>query len=130
LVILYFQKPGIFYFNKKNDLVYAADYEDIVNQDFDSLTEQSVNEKKYADAIRWQYLKTLKILHEAELISYDMYKTVNEYVYEIKNTDLRKLFKNLSREFVYYRYGKGEADASRFNRFKLESEEIKKILNR
>ncbi|GHT07550.1 hypothetical protein FACS189426_01140 [Bacteroidia bacterium] len=130
LVILYIQKPGIFYFNKKNNMIYTVDYEDIVNQDFDSLSEQSVKEELYADAIRWLYLKTLKILHEKELISYDAFKTVNEYVYEIKNTELRKLFKNLSQEFVYFRYGKGNADAEKFAGFKQASEEIIKIRRR
>jgi hypothetical protein len=130
LIILYIQKPGIFYFNKKNNLIYSVDYEDIVNQDFDSLSEQSVREERYADAIRWQYLKTLKILHEKELISYDAFKTVNEYVYEIKNTELRILFKSLSQEFVYYRYGKGKADIGQFTKFKRASEEIIKSCNR
>jgi hypothetical protein len=124
LIILYINKSGIFYFNKKNPLVYSIEEESIEGQDFDRLREQSVKDGNYSDAIRWQYLKTLKMLHEKEMISYDSYKTVNEYVYEIKDSELRKLFKSLSQEFVYYRYGKGVANEEKFSGFHALSEEL------
>ena len=127
VAIIYFSKPGIFYFNKKHSLAYSIDDENIDIQDLDYLTENSLKEKQFSDAIRWQYLKTLKILHEEDYISYDANKTVNEYVYEIKDLNLRKYFRNLSGEFVYYRYGKGEADAEKFSRFRTAAETIQKM---
>ena len=128
-IILYIRKPGIFYFNKKSPLTYSIEDENIAIQDLDYLTESSAKEKRFSDAIRWQYLKTLKILHEEDYISYDANKTVNEYAYEIKDTNLRKLFRNLSGDFVYYRYGKGEADAKRFYEFRTAAEIVQKIRN-
>ena len=126
-VILFLNKPGIFYINRKNPLKYSVDEENIEIQDLDYLTEISIKEKRFSDAIRWQYLKTLKILHEQDYISYDANKTVNEYVYEIKNVNLRKYFRNLSGEFIYYRYGKGEADAEKFSGFRIAAETIQKM---
>ena len=126
-VILYLRKPGIFYINKKNPLKYSIGDENIEIQDMDSLTEDSVKDKRFSDAIRWQYLKTLKILHEEDYISYDANKTVNEYVYEIKDMNLRKQFRNLSGEFIYYRYGKGEADAEKFSLFRTAAETVQKM---
>ena len=126
-IIIYIRKPGLFYINKKNPLIYSIGEENIEIQDLDYLTEKSVKEKRFSDAIRWQYLKTLKILHEEDYISYDANKTVNEYVYEIKNVNLRKEFRNLSGEFVYYRYGKGEADAEKFSTFRAAAETIQKM---
>ena len=126
-IIIYISKQGIFYFNKKSQLVYSIEEENIEIQDLDYLTENSIKEKQFSDAIRWQYLKTLKILHEKDYISYDAHKTVNEYAYEIKNTNLRKLFRNLSGEFVYYRYGKGEADIEKFSEFRTVAETIQRI---
>jgi len=126
-IILYIRKPGIFYGNKKRPAPYSIDDENIAVQDMDYLTERSVKEKRFSDAIRWQYLKTLKILHEEDYISYDANKTVNEYVYEIKDMNLRKQFRNLSGEFVYYRYGKGEADAEKFSVFRAAAETVQKM---
>jgi hypothetical protein len=126
-IIIYIRKPGIFYFNKKNPLIYSIEEENIENQDLDYLIENSIREKRFSDAIRWQYLKTLKILHEKNCISYDAHKTVNEYVYEIKDLNLRKYFRNLSGEFVYYRYGKGEADADKFSSFRTAAETIQNM---
>jgi hypothetical protein len=126
-VTLYFHGPGIFYRNKKNRTSYTVDYEDIENQDVDRLIEQLLHQKQYPDAIRWQYLKTLKILHEKGLISYDAFKTVNEYASEIKDTGLRLDFKKLSHQFVWHRYGKREANADQFGDFRKASEELIKV---
>jgi len=126
-IVIYIKKPGIFYINKKNPLAYSIEEENIEIDDLDILTENSIKEKRFADAIRWQYLKTLKMLHERDYISYAANKTVNEYVYEIKNVNLRKLFLNLSGEFVYYRYGKGEADAEKFSAFRTAAETVQKL---
>lgn len=126
-IIIYISKPGIFYFNKKNPLTYSVEDESIENQDLDYLTENSIKAKRFSDAIRWQYLKTLKILHEQDYISYDANKTVNEYVYEIKDVNLRKQFRNLSGDFIYYRYGKGDATAEKFAGFRTAAETIQKM---
>lgn len=125
-IIVYINNPGIFYANKKTTLTYTIENEDFESQNFDLLREKSVKERNYSNAIRWQYLKILKVLHEKELISYDANKTVNEYAHEIKDLDLRKLFKNLSRAFVYYRYGKGIADETQFSDFFALSEIVLK----
>jgi len=126
-IILYKNKPGIFYFAKKNPLTYSVTEENIEIQNLDHLVENSIKEKRFSDAIRRQYLKTLKILHDRDYISYDSNKTVNEYVYEIKDENIRKRFRNLSGEFVYYRYGNGEADAGKFSVFKTAAEIIQKL---
>jgi len=126
-IILYNRKSGIFYINKKNPLTYSVAEETGEIQDLDYLTEKSIKEKRFSDAIRLQYLKTLKILHDQDYISYDTNKTVNEYVYEIKDANLRSRFRNLSGEFVYYRYGKGDADAEKFSVFRTAAEIVQKM---
>jgi hypothetical protein len=127
VIIILITKPGIFYFNRKNPLVYSIEEENMEVQDLDILTENSIQENRYSDAIRWLYLKTLKILHEQGYISYDAHKTVNEYAYEIKYAKLRKDFRSLSGEFIYYRYGKGEADAGKFALFRTAAETIQNM---
>jgi hypothetical protein len=127
LVFILIKKPSLFFANKRNKMSYSIDYEDIEIQNPDILIEQAIGRGQYTEAICLQYLKTLKMLHERELISYDSYKTVNEYVYEIKMPELRSLFKSLSLEFIYYRYGKGIAVFDKFTRFQLASDAIIKI---
>jgi hypothetical protein len=124
VAILYWKKPALFYFIKKRRLNYSVEEDDIYGTDFDRSICEAVEKHQYSDAIRWMYLKVLKALHEKELISYDANKTVNEYVYEIKNVELRKLFKTASLQFVYYRYGNSEADEARWNDFQSSSETI------
>jgi len=126
-IIVYISKPGIFYINRKNPLSYSIEEENIENTDFDYLTEEAVKAGRFSDAIRRQYLKTLKVLQDRDYISYDAHKTVNEYVYEIKDPNLRKNFRNLSGEFVYYRYGKREADADKYAEFRLAAEIVQKM---
>lgn len=126
--IIYRFNPGLFYINRKKEFIsYSVEEETIHGQNFDELIKQALQKGEYRDAIRWQYLKTLKFLNEREIISWDPYKTVNEYVYEIKNTDAKTQFRELSREFVFYRYGNGFADEERFHEFKSLSEKINRI---
>ncbi|MDR3340754.1 MAG: hypothetical protein LBT25_11820 [Candidatus Symbiothrix sp.] len=127
LVFIFIKKPALFFANKRNLMNYTVDYEGIEIQNPDMLIEQAIGREQYTEAICLQYLKTLKMLHEKELISYDSYKTVNEYVYEIKTPELRSLFKSLSLEFIYFRYGKGIAASDKFTRFRMASEDIIKI---
>jgi len=58
------------------------------------------------------------------LIAYETFKTVNEYAYEIQDSQLRNSFRDLSKEFVYFRYGKGVAGKEIFSEFQSESEEL------
>lgn len=127
-VIFYKNRTGLFYVSKKKKIVYSIEDEDIEGQDFDRLIELAVKEGQFAEAIRRQYLKTLQALHEKGFIAYEAFKTVNEYAYEMQDSKLKSLFRDLSKEFVYFRYGKGVAGKEIFFEFQSESEElIKKI---
>lgn len=124
LVVMYLVKPSLFYVNKKNKLLYSIEEEDIHGYNFGELIKNALNSEQYPEAIRWVYLQTLEVLHEKKWISWDANKTVNEYVHEISHRELRKDFKSLSEAFVYYRYGKGEANRKKFLDFEALSEQI------
>ncbi|MDL2257088.1 hypothetical protein LJC06_02650 [Bacteroidales bacterium OttesenSCG-928-I14] len=124
IILLYYNKPGIFYFNRKkkgND--YLLEDEDIHELNLDSLVEQSLKNGEYNDAIRWKYLSVLKVLHKKNLISYDPNKTIIEYSYEIKNENLRAEFRNLSHYYAYFRYGNGIAKEDNFISFNSMSKQ-------
>jgi hypothetical protein len=117
IVFLYIYKPSLFYINRKQKLTYSLEEEDIGGLNFERLIRKALDAGEYAEAIRWCYLSVLKVLNERELISFDPNKTVNEYVYELKRTDLKNDFRTLSRQFIYYRYGNGTATQEIFNQF-------------
>ena len=126
LLILYFFRPSWFYLNRKKKTGFALEDEDIHNMDFERLIKDALKSGRYADAIRWNYLQVLKVLHEKELISYDTHKTVIEYVYELKLPALKSSFKEASQQFLYYRYGNFEASQENWETFSALSRGIMK----
>ena len=117
IFFLFFYKPSPFYFNRKQRGKHSLE-EGIEGQDFDRLIRQALEVGEYTEAIRLNYLKVLKILNDKELISFNPNKTVNEYVYELKRTDIQSDFKSLSQLFIYYRYGKRKASLETFEHFR------------
>ena len=125
--VIYRYKPGFFYINTKNKVGFQVEDEDIHALDFQTLIKEALNSGNYSEAIRLNYLQTLKALHEKELLSWDANKTVNEYVHELIRPDLKADFKVLSLQFAYYRYGNGDASEEIFS---LLSDLSRKITNR
>ena len=125
-ILLYIFKPKLFYLDKKRKLSYSLE-NDLSKETYEELLVKALNEEAYAEAIRLEYLNILGELHIKGLISYDSNKTVNEYIYELKDKNLYNLFRLLSIRFLYYRYGNGLADRKIYEQFREES---KGILNR
>lgn len=121
-VLLYVFKPKLFYLDRKGKQYSLG--EELQELDYPLLINKAIEEQAFAEAIRWEYLRLLSELHTKKHISYDSNKTVNEYVYEIKDKDLRSRFRKLSSEFLYYRYGNGIADRSTYDSFQNESKQL------
>ena len=108
-LLFIFFKPSLFFRNKNKKISFVVEEEDIHELDFDDLIKKALQSEKYTEAIRWKYLRLLKVMHSNGLISWDSHKTVNEYVSEMKRSEIKSEFKNVSRQFLYYRYGNFEA---------------------
>ena len=124
LFLIYYYRPSLFYINRKKKIDFLVEDEDIHTLDFDELIKEALNSGRFSDAIRWIYLLTLKELHERQHISWDPFKTVIEYTYELKRTDLKPDFKNLSLQFLYYRYGNFDATQDTCSTFSALSNSI------
>lgn len=128
IFFLYFYRPSLFYLNKKRKTDFLIEDEDMESEDLDEIINKAIRQKQYTEAIRFKYLKILKELTTKQYISFDANKTVNEYVYEIKNVDIRNDFKNISRIFAYYRYGNRESSMEAFESFnELSNQLLKRI---
>ena len=116
-LIFYFFRPSWFYVNKKKKIDFSVENENIHGLDFEHLIKDALTSGQYADAIRWNYLQVLKALHSKELISWDAHKTVIEYVSELKRPAFQSEFKEVSQQFLYYRYGNFEASQQNWEEF-------------
>lgn len=81
------------------------DFKTIHQIDFDKLIFNSELSQRYSDAVRYKYLKTLKILFDLNILVYHLSKTNTDYIREIKQTDYNQSFGELSDIFNYINYG-------------------------
>ncbi len=105
--------------------VFIGDDEEIINsQDIQSLIDAALKEGNYRLAIRYYYLLTLQKLSGKELIDWQVQKTNHEYIYEIKNTQLRGQFVRLTDIYDYIWYGNFEVDEGAFAKAQLAFNKI------
>lgn len=123
-LLLFFFKPSLFFRNKKKKVSFSIEDENIHALNFEELIKNSLQSEEYTMAIRWEYLRLLKILHRKNLISWDPHKTVNEYVKEVKQMKIKEDFKKASHEFLYYRYGNFEASQKDWETFVILIQQI------
>ncbi|QED37305.1 DUF4129 domain-containing protein [Antarcticibacterium arcticum] len=85
------------YFTEDEKLVQSAD--------LSSLIEAAIAAGDYRLAIRYYYLKLLKLLHHKKLIHYEFQKTDTEYLAELKDDTLRSPLKRIMRIYDFIWYG-------------------------
>lgn len=129
IFLLFRYRPSFFFMNKKIKLQQTEEEETIYGIDFEKLIKQALDVGDYVSAIRWKYLQTLKWMEEKGQITWNPNKTVNEYVYEMKDSDLKYLFKDISYLFLHFRYGNFEATEQHFSESKTISGKIRTKLN-
>lgn len=106
---------GLFYRKKNSGVTMSAGLlPEEEHKNFDSLISQYVIEKRFRHAVRVMYARLLHDLGERGLLSLKRDKTNREYLYELKNPDVRKSFAELTRYFNYIWYGNFEIDEDSF----------------
>ena len=95
----------IFYFNRNKKVGFNDENENIHELDFDILIEQHKQRQEYRQAIRYLFLKSLKILADKKQIDWQINKTNSDYYKEIEDKEKRKEFKRLTQEYEYRWYG-------------------------
>lgn len=97
---------GFFYGAQKQQKIRFAEYEeDIHNINFDELIAQAVENKEYKIAIRYMFLKSLKILSDKNIINLQINKTNYDYNSEIKENQISELFSRAAFSFELAWYG-------------------------
>ncbi|MDR0575601.1 MAG: DUF4129 domain-containing protein [Tannerella sp.] len=110
LFFLYKKRPELFMRSKKTaSTPYDTEEENIHRINFDKEISLALNKGDYRLAIRLLYLQTLRFLSDNQLIDWQIHKTPTEYLYEIKNKEMKLPFRELTNHFLQVRYGNYEA---------------------
>jgi hypothetical protein len=88
-----------------NEIKIIESDEDISQLNFDELISSAIENKQYKLAIRYLFLKSLKLLSEKGLIELRNNKTNYQYLSEIKNNQIADLFRNTTSSFEWIWYG-------------------------
>jgi len=106
LYFLYKKRPELFLRSKKTaPLPYVVEEENIHKIFFEDKISAALQNRDYRLAIRLLYLQTLRFLSISGLIDWQLYKTPMEYLYELKNKEIRQPFRVLTNHFLQIRYG-------------------------
>lgn len=109
LIIWLFLKlnPGkAFLEQPESPQVFATEEEELIQSaDLQKLIEEAVQNGQFRLAVRYYFLKSLKELDRAGLISYQYQKTDEDYSSEILQENLRNQFRKISRLYEYVWYG-------------------------
>ncbi len=115
LFILYklFLTDGIFKRNtSKNDAISSVVEEEEINaeSDFDALIKNAEQIQNYRLAVRYQYLKSLHLLAQKNIVQLAVDKTNFNYVQEISDEVKRNAFSSLTLNYEYVWYGEFDVD--------------------
>ena len=92
--------------------------------DFENLISKALKEKNYRLATRYLYLKSLKSLANKQIIEWHYEKTNSDYLNEIKDSQLKTLFKRVSYIYDYVWYGEFPIDEESFNKNKADFNDL------
>jgi hypothetical protein len=109
-------KEGMWIFGRasKRISVQDAEAENIHEMDFKELIEATKAAGNYRLALRYYYLWLLKQLSVREIINWHWDKTNSDYLYEIKDSGLRRDFEYLSYIYDHSWYGDFPVDEQAF----------------
>lgn len=101
----------------------------IENVDLDALIKSALEEKDYRLAVRYQYLRILKILSQKGFIDWHYEKTNSDYQKEIEAEKVRSGFRNVSYLYDYIWYGEQEIDAVKYETVKARFATLKNSIS-
>lgn len=113
---------------KKVEIPYTESVENIHEISFDDEIEKAIGNRNYKLAVRLLYLRSLKQLSDAQLIHWQIEKTNTAYVNEITDTEQRRFFTMLTRQFEYVWYGNFFIDSASFQNINTLFQDFKRLL--
>ena len=103
--IIYKLRPQLFRGSGKEASEYETEEDTIYGIDFQQRIDEAMMQQNYREAVRLNYLHTLKMLSDAGRIEWQLYKTPSQYTREYPT----EVFRQLTNLFLLIRYGNREA---------------------
>jgi hypothetical protein len=125
--LLGFKYQGLFIRSKqiKGSEIEVFD-EDIHEIDFDEMINNALETNNYSLAVRYLYIKFLKVLTDREFIEWEKNKTNKDYYKEMKKTRYFSVFKRLTFVYEYVWYGEFPINRIQFEDYKMDFSKIYK----
>lgn len=111
------------------EIPYTEYIENIHEINFDDAIENALLVKDYRLAVRLLYLRCLKQLSDSHIINWKVDKTNNAYLNEITDTEQRRHFSVVTRQFEYVWYGDFPVDGQSFQNINILFQEFKRHLS-
>jgi len=118
------------FFSRKSKMVAPLNIQEehIENVDLDSYIKNALMEENYRLAIRYMYLKSLKLLSLNNIIDWHFEKTNSDYYCEIENAALKENFKKTSYLYDNIWYGEYALDKAGFENAQKDFERLNQNL--
>jgi hypothetical protein len=129
LFVIYFiykKRPELFMREKKSLLPYEIETENIYRIDFEKELAEALATGDFRISIRILYLQTIRFLADKQWIDWKIYKTPTEYIYELKQANLKTPFRDFTNRFLQVRYGNFKATRELFDSMCSLRDELKK----
>jgi hypothetical protein len=121
---------GFLFFGKsvENEINLTEQKEDINQINFDQLILRAIENKNYKLAIRYLFLKSLKLLSDNDIIEYKKEKTNYQYLAEIKDMQLASTFRETAHRFDWIWYGDFPIDEKLMDNSQQEFNKLFRLL--
>ena len=117
-------------YSKTNESVVSLSEEEqiIKHEDIDQLIQNALAAKNYRLAIRYYYLLILKQLSHQQLITWEIQKTNDDYIAELKKEELKTTFGHITWLYDYIWYGDFPIDEPKYRQAELKFSALRKTL--
>jgi len=131
VVFIIIKLTGTNIFSRKSteiEIPYSESLENIHEITFDEEIEKALSNRNYRLAVRLLYLRTLKQLSDAQLISWQLEKTNSAYLNELQDQAQKQSFGILTRQFEYVWYGDFPVDGQSYQNINTLFHDFKMML--
>lgn len=120
---------GIIYREDESGLLKVSETgENIGSIDPDKMIAEALERKEYRTAVRYCYIRSLKLLADKSLIELKVNKTNSQYVKELKEAEIKKLFEELTYVFEWIWYGEIPVGLSFFEKARTHFDRFDQIV--
>lgn len=110
----------LFYRSKKTGVDAEEEEENVRDENIDDKINHAISMKDYRSAVRFLYIKGLKLLSEKGWIRYHAQSTNHDYIYQLSQNPVASDFRFLTQVYDYVWYGEFAVNDEQFARLQSD----------